>query len=71
MVHNLLDLSVDLVMSPQYLTSLDVQEAVGVDIIESVEELRLREGALSVILGLLERDTGLQKTNLRSAAEVI
>ena len=71
MVHNLLDLSVDLVLSPQHLTSFDVQEAEGVYVIKSLEELRLRKGTFAVILGLLERDTGLRKRKFRSVADVI
>ena len=68
-VENLLDLSLNLGLSPQNLSSLDVQEAEGIDSVESVEELRLREGAVSVILRILECDTGLQKKIIQSAAE--
>ena len=47
--HKLLDLSLDLVLDLQYLASLDVQEAEGVDIVQSVEELRLGKGIFGVI----------------------
>lgn len=70
-VHNLLDLLLDPILSPQYLASLDVQEAVGVDIIKSIIEFRLREGIFGVILGLLERNAGLRKRNFRSVADMI
>lgn len=38
-VQNLLDLSIDLLLGPQHLTGFDVQEAEGIDRIESVVEL--------------------------------
>jgi len=59
-VHNLLDLSLDLVLGLQHLASLYVQEAESVNITEGVEELCFGEGVFGVILGLLERDTGLR-----------
>ena len=59
MVQNLRDLSHDLGLSLQHLTSLDVREAEGVDSIKSVEELRLGEGIFRVVLWFLERDAGL------------
>ena len=37
-VQNLRDLSLDLVLSLQHLTSLDVRETGGIDSIESIEE---------------------------------
>ena len=63
MIRDLLDLSIDLVLNPQYLAGLDVQEAEGIDCIESIEQLRLRERNFVVILGFLERDTGLRRRN--------
>ena len=58
MVENLLDLSLGFGLSFQNLTSLDVQEAEGIDSVVSVEGLRLREGVFGVILRFLERDIG-------------
>jgi len=69
-VENLLDLGLDLVLSPKHLASLDVQEAEGIDRIESVEEFRFREGVFGVVLRVFERDTGLwRKRDFQSAAE--
>ena len=71
-VENLSDLGINLVLSPQHLASLDVQEAEGIDRIESVEELRFGKCLYSVILRFLERDTGLRKKRyLLSAAETV
>ena len=60
-IQNLFDLSLDLLLGPQHLAGFDIQEAKGVDCIQSVEELRLREGNFVVILRLLERNAGLGK----------
>lgn len=59
--HELLDLLLDPALGLQNLTAFDVQETEGVNIAKSVEELRLREGVLGVILGLLECHASLRE----------
>jgi hypothetical protein len=59
-IHKLLNLLLNPGLGLQNLTAFDVQEAEGVDITKSVEELRLRKGIFGVVLGLLERDASLQ-----------
>ena len=59
MIHKLLEIFLDLGLGPQYLTSLNIQEAECVYVAQSVEELHLGESILRVFRGLPERDTSL------------